>query len=53
MILAVQRQPGANTVEVVQNIHALLPAFQAQLPAAANLEILYDRSESIRNPWRT
>ena len=48
IILAVQRQPGENTVEVVDNIRALLPTLRAQLPASVNFEILYDRSQSIR-----
>ena len=46
--LAIQRQPGVNTVEVVDNIRKLLPDFQAQLPAAVQLRVLYDRSISIR-----
>jgi len=46
--LAVQRQPGVNTVEVVDNIRKLLPDFRALLPASVKLEILYDRSQSIR-----
>ncbi len=46
--LAVQRQPGINTVEVVDNIRKLLPDFRALLPASVTLEILYDRSQSIR-----
>ena len=48
IVLSIQRQPGENTVEVVNNIRALLPSFRAQLPAAVNFEILYDRSQSIR-----
>ena len=48
MVLAVQRQPGANTVEVVDAIKGLLPNFQAQLPASVSLKVLYDRSSSIR-----
>jgi HAE1 family hydrophobic/amphiphilic exporter-1 len=48
MVLAVQRQPGTNTVEVVDAIKKLLPAFRAQLPASVGLNVLYDRSESIR-----
>ncbi|HEV8718202.1 MAG TPA: efflux RND transporter permease subunit, partial [Candidatus Binatia bacterium] len=47
-VLAIQRQPGANTVEVVDAIRQLLPTFRAQMPAAVSLDILYDRSESIR-----
>ncbi|MBI1371581.1 MAG: MMPL family transporter [Phycisphaera sp.] len=46
--LAIQRQPGTNTVEVVQAIKALLPTFRAQLPASVDIEIIFDRSESIR-----
>lgn len=48
MILAVQRQPGANTVEVVKSIRAILPAFEATLPAAVSLEVMFDRSEGIQ-----
>ncbi|HYE61382.1 MAG TPA: efflux RND transporter permease subunit [Phycisphaerales bacterium] len=48
IILAVQRQPGTNTVEVVQNVLKLIPRFQAQLPASVTIEILNDRSASIR-----
>ena len=46
--LMVQRQPGTNTVEVVDSIRQLLPEFRAQIPPSVNLDILYDRSESIR-----
>ncbi len=49
VVLAVQRQPGTNTVEVVNNIKALLPTFRAQMPPSVNLTILYDRSVSIRD----
>ena len=49
IILAIQRQPGTNTVEVVSNIQKLLPAFREQLPASVSINILYDRSVSIRN----
>ncbi len=48
MILAIQRQPGTNTVEVVDAVRKLLPSFQAQLPAAVTLNVLYDRSQSIK-----
>src|SRR5512143_3483768 len=48
VILAIQRQPGTNTVEVVDSIKALLPTFRAQMPASVNLDILFDRSVSIR-----
>ncbi|HTG01106.1 MAG TPA: efflux RND transporter permease subunit, partial [Nitrospirota bacterium] len=48
VILAIQRQPGTNTVEVVNSIKALLPTFRAEIPAPVNLDILFDRSVSIR-----
>jgi hydrophobic/amphiphilic exporter-1 (mainly G- bacteria), HAE1 family len=48
IVLAIQKQPGENTVEVVSNIRKLLPQFQAALPGSAKLNILFDRSESIR-----
>ncbi|HEY6806360.1 MAG TPA: efflux RND transporter permease subunit [Pyrinomonadaceae bacterium] len=47
--LAVQRQPGTNTVAVVDAIRALMPQFKQQLPASVSLDILYDRSNSIRD----
>jgi HAE1 family hydrophobic/amphiphilic exporter-1 len=49
IVLAIQRQPGTNTVEVVDSIKRLLPTFRAQMPASVNLAILYDRSVSIRD----
>ncbi|MGN6555453.1 MAG: efflux RND transporter permease subunit, partial [Verrucomicrobiota bacterium] len=49
IILAVQRQPGANTVQVVDAIKELLPQFRTKLPASVDIGILYDRSESIRH----
>jgi HAE1 family hydrophobic/amphiphilic exporter-1 len=48
IVLAVQRQPGTNTIEVVDAIKKLLPKFRAQMPAGVNMDVLYDRSESIR-----
>jgi len=49
VLLVVQRQPGTNTVQVVDRIKQLLPAFRDKMPPAVNLDILYDRSESIRD----
>src|SRR6266550_7205229 len=46
--LTIQRQPGTNTVAVVDAIRSLLPTFRQQLPASIKLDVLYDRSESIR-----
>ena len=48
IILAVLRQPGTNTIDVVDNIKRLLPAFQQQMPPAIELTTMYDRSASIR-----
>jgi len=48
VVLAIQRQPGTNTVEVVNRIRAVLPTFRAQLPASVHLDILADRSETVR-----
>ena len=47
-MLAIQRQPGTNTIEIVNSIKKLLPTFRAQAPAGIKIEILYDRSDSIR-----
>jgi HAE1 family hydrophobic/amphiphilic exporter-1 len=47
--LAVKRQPAANTVEVVDKIKDMLPAFRAQVPPSINLDVLNDRSVSIRD----
>jgi HAE1 family hydrophobic/amphiphilic exporter-1 len=48
IILAVQRQPGTNTVAVSQAVQALLPVFRKDLPASVSLNVLFDRAESIR-----
>ena len=48
VMLSIQRQPGANTIEVVDAVMKILPAFSAQLPAAVTLAVHYDRSQSIR-----
>jgi hydrophobic/amphiphilic exporter-1 (mainly G- bacteria), HAE1 family len=47
-VLAIRRQPGTNTVEVVDKIKKLLPTFRSQIPASVRMDILYDRSETIR-----
>ncbi len=49
IVLSIQRQPGTNTIKVVDGIKELLPAFRAQLPATIDLEIVVDRSISIRD----
>ncbi|HTT07681.1 MAG TPA: efflux RND transporter permease subunit [Gammaproteobacteria bacterium] len=49
IVLSIQRQPGTNTIEVIDSIKKILPAFRAQMPAAIGLDILYDRSLSVRD----
>ena len=49
IMLAIQRQPGTNTVEVVDGIKDLLPTFKAQMPGSVKLDIMIDRSQSIRD----
>jgi HAE1 family hydrophobic/amphiphilic exporter-1 len=52
IVLAILRQPGTNTVEVAQSIKDILPKYRALAPASMNLEILYDRSVSIKDSIR-
>ncbi len=48
LIINVQRQPGANVVDVVDSIKKLLPSLQATLPAGVELAVLTDRTTTIR-----
>ncbi|MBU4231444.1 MAG: efflux RND transporter permease subunit [Proteobacteria bacterium] len=48
IVLAIQRQPGTNTIEVVDSINKLLPSIRNQIPASVNIVTLYDRSVTIR-----
>jgi HAE1 family hydrophobic/amphiphilic exporter-1 len=48
VFLAIQRQPGSNTVAIVDAINALLPSLKAQLPPVVNVAVRTDRSLSIR-----
>jgi len=48
VVLAVQRQPGTNTVAVAGAVRKLLPLIRTRLPAAVDFQILFDRSESIQ-----
>ena len=50
--LSIQRQPGTNTVQVVDDIKALLPQLRQQIPPSVNIDILFDRSISIRDSVR-
>ncbi|MEO5376551.1 MAG: efflux RND transporter permease subunit [Magnetococcus sp. DMHC-6] len=52
VVLAIQRQPGSNTIAVADAIQAIVPNLRQQLPAAADLAVLYDRSLTIRESVR-
>lgn len=47
IVLAIQRQPGANTVEVSKSVRAYLPGLLAQMPASIDVHVVFDLSESI------
>jgi HAE1 family hydrophobic/amphiphilic exporter-1 len=49
IVLAVFKQPSANTVEIIDSIYERLPTYRAQIPAAVKMELLADRSVSIRD----
>jgi hydrophobe/amphiphile efflux-1 (HAE1) family protein len=46
--LAIQRQPGANVIETVRRIKAMMPVLQASIPAAVKIDIISDRTQTIR-----
>jgi HAE1 family hydrophobic/amphiphilic exporter-1 len=48
VVLAVQKQPGVNTIAVVERIREVLPQFEKQLPGGVELHVFYDRTQSIR-----
>lgn len=48
IVLAIQRQPGTNTIEVVDDIKKQMPIFRSQLPGSVELNILFDRTDTIR-----
>ena len=48
IVLAIQRQPGVNTIEVVESIKKLLPTFRAEVPVGIDISVLFDRTVSIR-----
>ncbi|MGH9356447.1 MAG: efflux RND transporter permease subunit, partial [Terriglobia bacterium] len=48
MVLAVQKQPGTNTVDVVDGVRNLLPRFRHEIPPSIHLTVLSDHSEDIR-----
>ncbi|HEX8027162.1 MAG TPA: efflux RND transporter permease subunit, partial [Vicinamibacterales bacterium] len=48
IVLAIQKQPDANTVAVVDAVKAKLPALRAQIPPSVTMEVMFDRSVSVR-----
>jgi HAE1 family hydrophobic/amphiphilic exporter-1 len=50
--LGIQRQPGANTIAVADAVKALLPQFRLELPTSVHMDVLYDRSDTIRESYR-
>ena len=50
--LGIQRQPGTNTIDVADRIKGMLPVFRAELPTSVHMDILYDRSDTIRESYR-
>ena len=48
VLLNIQRQPGANVIEVVERVEALLPGIIASLPASLEVSVLTDRTQTIR-----
>jgi len=52
IVLAVMRQPGTNTVGIVDAIKKVLPSLRAQIPGSVDMSVLYDRSITIRSSVR-
>src|SRR5712691_8738898 len=52
IVLGIQRQPGTNTIDVTDGVKQLLPSFKAELPPSVNMDILYDRSDPIRESYQ-
>ncbi|HEV2688151.1 MAG TPA: efflux RND transporter permease subunit, partial [Bryobacteraceae bacterium] len=52
IVLGIQRQPGTNTLEVTNAVKDLLPKFRAEVPPSVNMDILYDRSETIKESYK-
>jgi HAE1 family hydrophobic/amphiphilic exporter-1 len=52
VMLAINRQPGTNTVDVVDNVNKLLPEFRREIPTSVHLDVAFDASTSIRNSIR-
>ncbi|HLH43654.1 MAG TPA: efflux RND transporter permease subunit [Bryobacteraceae bacterium] len=51
IVLGIQRQPGTNTIAVTDAIKKLIPAFRSELPPSVTMDVLYDRSDTIRESY--
>src|ERR1051326_7286000 len=51
VVLAIQRQPGTNTIDVTDGVKRLLPLFKAEIPPSVHMDILYDRSDTIQESF--
>ena len=51
VVLAIQRQPGTNTIDVTDGVKKLLPVFKSELPPSVKMDVLYDRSDTIRESF--
>jgi HAE1 family hydrophobic/amphiphilic exporter-1 len=51
VVLGIQRQPGTNTMDVTNGIKTLLPVFKNELPPSVHMDILYDRSDTIKESF--
>ncbi len=49
IVLAIQRQPDANTIDVVERVRAVVPSIEAQIPASVKVQVMIDRSQSVRD----
>ncbi len=49
IMLQIQRQPGTNTIEVVDSVKGILPALRAQMPTGMSVDVVYDRSQTVRS----
>ena len=51
VVLAIQRQPGTNTIDVTDGVKKLLPLFKSEIPPSVKMDILYDRSDTIEESF--
>jgi len=48
IVLSIRRQPGSNTIQIIDEINRIIPQFERHLPSSVKLSTIYDRSQSIR-----